>query len=53
MINHIENVFCRIDVIEIFFHNGKYKINYLKNCVHERPFKKIYFDEKEFEDYEQ
>lgn len=38
MINHIENIFCRFDVIEVYIFNNKTKINHIKNCILERPY---------------
>ena len=41
MINNLENVFCRIDVIEIFMYGDKYRINYIKNCMYEKPYNRF------------
>lgn len=38
MINHIENIFCRFDVIEVYIKKDKFKINHIKNCISERPY---------------
>lgn len=40
LINNIENVFCRLDVIEVYINKKSYKLNYLKNCILERPYKR-------------
>lgn len=40
LIKHkIENVFCRIDVIEIYIKNEKTSINHIKNSIQEQPIK--------------
>ena len=36
MINNMENIFCRFDVIEIFICNKNTKINHIKNCIVKR-----------------
>ena len=36
-INKIENVFCRIDVIEVYKKQGKFKVYHIKNAITERP----------------
>ena len=46
MMNHLEHVFCRIDVIEIYKTEKSYFVNYLKNCVLDRPIKKYIKDEE-------
>lgn len=33
----LENVFCRIDIVEIYKKGDKYNVNYIKNAVTERP----------------
>ena len=53
MINKIENVFCRIDVIEVYIYGDKYKINYLKNCVQDKVYSKKYYDEEMFLGYDE
>lgn len=48
LINRLENKFCRIDVIEVYFCNATFKINHLKNCILERPYRKnIYEGERD------
>lgn len=37
MINNMENIFCRFDVIEIYITKQDIKINHIKNCVEKRP----------------
>ena len=37
LINNIENVFCRLDVMEVYIYKNSYKINYFKNCILEKP----------------
>lgn len=37
MINNMENIFCRFDVIEVYITNKKIKINHIKNCIEKRP----------------
>lgn len=44
--NNIENVFCRIDVIEIYVTNG-ISINYIKNAVLEEPLNSRYIEKSE------
>ena len=39
MVNRIENVYCRIDTIEIYILDEKIKINHIKNSLLERPYK--------------
>lgn len=46
MINRIENVFCRLDVMEVFMYDSGTKINYLKNCILEKPHRKFYIEEE-------
>ena len=52
MVNHIENVFCRIDVMEVFVYGMKIQINYLKNCVFEKTYRKNFIYNQEKDDYE-
>lgn len=55
MINHIENVFCRLDVIEIYMEGELCKVNHLKNAILERPNEEKYEEldeEYEFEEYD-
>ncbi len=37
MINHMEEVFCRIDVVEIYKKTNSFQVNHLKNCVQDKP----------------
>ena len=30
---HLENEFIRIDVIEVYFNNGKYMVNHIKQVI--------------------
>ena len=54
MINELEDAFCRIDVIEVFFFNNKFKINHLRNCVDDKPKKKHYeYIDEFYDDYDE
>ena len=33
LIKKLENVYCRIDVIEVYIYNNKFNINHLKNDI--------------------
>ena len=46
MLHHIENVYCRIDVIEVYLHGKEVKINHIRNCISDRPYWTI-LEEKE------
>lgn len=45
-IKRLESVFCRLDVIEVYINNDRYKINHLKNSILEKPYRK-YVEEAE------
>ncbi len=47
MLHHLETIFCRIDVIEVFLYEKVYKVNYIKNSVLEKPHSKEREDWKE------
>lgn len=52
MINKLENAFCRIDVIEVYFKDEKIFVNHIKNSVQDRPFKdkfQIFEEDYDFE----
>ncbi len=52
MINHIEDVFCRIDVVEIYYYQKTYSINYIKNAILDRPkFKRTIEEGEENEEW--
>jgi len=36
-IRHLENYSVRIDVIEVYKKQGKFKVNHIKNAISERP----------------
>lgn len=36
-LKHLENVPIRIDVIEVYKKQGKFKVNHIKNAITERP----------------
>lgn len=38
MVNNIENIFCRFDVIEVYMLENKNRINHIKNCIEKRPY---------------
>ena len=52
MKNHLEHVFCRIDVVEVYLSSKSYSINHLKNCVLDRPIRKRRSEGEEEEAYE-
>lgn len=41
LINGLENVYCRIDVIEVYINKNSTKINYIKNCILEKTYKEF------------
>ena len=45
LVRRLKKVFCRIDVIEIYMFNDNTKINHLKNCILEKPYRRIYMEE--------
>ena len=52
IINKLENAFCRIDVIEVYFKDEKIFVNHIKNSVQDRPFKdkfQIFEEDYDFE----
>ena len=52
IINKLENAFCRIDVIEVYFKDEKIFVNHIKNSVQDRPFKdkfQIFDEDYDFE----
>lgn len=52
IINKLENAFCRIDVIEVYFKDEKILVNHIKNSVQDRTFKdkfQIFEEDYDFE----
>ena len=45
--NRLENIYCRIDVIEGYIFENITKINHLKNCIFEKPYRKFIRSEEE------
>ena len=37
LINKLQNLFCRLDVVEVYILKNETKINYFKNCILEKP----------------
>ena len=47
LINRIENLFCRIDVIEVYIYENNIRINHLKNSILEKPYRKFEIKEED------
>ena len=40
MKHQLENVYCRLDVVEVYLYEQNYQINYIKNSILDRPSRK-------------